>query len=482
MGSLDQSHRRSLAAIFSDLEGHSLVWTRTPREKMVAAIGEYRYLSELIASQYGALHRNFTGDGHLFLFRTADSAVQFGLKLIDAWVHCRNTASALRGVPSLPMRLGCHVGICSRLGDSDAWVGSAEVLAKRVEEAAAPDSIYVTENVLDLIDLPLYRFEEAGAHNLKGDFLPARNLYRVKGFDETAQWQAAEGELTAEGWFLKGTALVGTPQENSDEEAKYYREALRLRPDYPEAHNNLGILLRAQGDTAGAADQYREALRLRPDYPEAHDNYAILLQQLGKAEGAGDHYREALRLRPDYVDAHCGYASLLAAGGQQAAAAEHYQQVLLLRPEHAEAHNNFAALLERQGDTDSALHHYQEALRIRPDYPEAHYNCALLLEERGALVEAEDQYRLALRLRPDYAEAHNNLGTILQGKGNLAEAEEHYAHALRLRPNDPEAHYNYGLLLKARQEHAQAAHHFRIAYELAPEVPTFRTAANSSGT
>jgi len=95
MGSPDQSHRRSLAAIFSDLEGHSLVWTRTPREKMVAAIGEYRYLSELIASQYGALHRNFTGDGHLFLFRTADAAVQFGLKLIDAWVHCRNTASAL---------------------------------------------------------------------------------------------------------------------------------------------------------------------------------------------------------------------------------------------------------------------------------------------------------------------------------------------------------------------------------------------------
>ena len=72
-----------LAAIFSDLEVHSEVWNRTPREKMVAIISEYRYLAESMASQYGSLHRNFMGDGHMFLFETADAAVQFGLKLSD---------------------------------------------------------------------------------------------------------------------------------------------------------------------------------------------------------------------------------------------------------------------------------------------------------------------------------------------------------------------------------------------------------------
>ena len=71
-----------LAAIFSDLEVHSEVWNRTPREKMVAIIAEYQYLAESMASQYGSLHRNFMGDGHMFLFATA-AAVQFGLKLID---------------------------------------------------------------------------------------------------------------------------------------------------------------------------------------------------------------------------------------------------------------------------------------------------------------------------------------------------------------------------------------------------------------
>ena len=47
----------------------------------------------------------------------------------------------------------------------------------------------------------------------------------------------------------------------------YYLEALRIRPDYPEAHYNYAILQENQGDQAGAEPHYIEALRLRPDYP-----------------------------------------------------------------------------------------------------------------------------------------------------------------------------------------------------------------------
>ena len=40
------------AAIFTDLERHSEVWTRIPRDRMVAIIAEYRYLAESMAAQY----------------------------------------------------------------------------------------------------------------------------------------------------------------------------------------------------------------------------------------------------------------------------------------------------------------------------------------------------------------------------------------------------------------------------------------------
>ena len=54
-----------------------------------------------------------------------------------------------------------------------------------------------------------------------------------------------------------------------------YQEALRLKPDYAEAHNNLGNALRDQGQLAAAVAQYQEALRVKPDSVEAHSNRAL---------------------------------------------------------------------------------------------------------------------------------------------------------------------------------------------------------------
>ncbi len=456
---------RYAAVLFADLERHSSEWNRVPRDEMVELVSQYRQAAESLASRYGALYREWAGDGHMFLFENADSAAQFGLKLLDAW---RGRGPALR--------LGCHFGECTPLAGGEGWIGRGNAIAKRVESEAEPHTLYVTESVLDLLDLPLYEFEPVSARPLKGDYLEERRLYRMLSFDRAALAAKPREELTAEEWFLKAAALIGTAQENSAEEEESYREALRLRPDYPEAHNNLAILLRARGADTEAARHYQEALDLRPDYPEAHYNYAAMLASRGAAAGAAEHYREALRLRPDYVDAHHGYANLLVARGELDDARTHYEEALRLRPHYPEAHNDYAILLEQADEPEQAVEHYREALRLGPDYPEAHYNYALLLESRGDRAGAEDHYRAALGLWPDYGEAHNNLAILLQEAGDLERAEHHYREALRSRPDEPETHYNLALLLRRKGDERGAAKHFGIAFELAPEVPAFRRA------
>jgi tetratricopeptide (TPR) repeat protein len=54
-----------------------------------------------------------------------------------------------------------------------------------------------------------------------------------------------------------------------DEAVSTYTEALRLKPDYPKAHNNLVNVLLAQGHRDAAVRHYREALRLNPDHEGA---------------------------------------------------------------------------------------------------------------------------------------------------------------------------------------------------------------------
>jgi len=56
-----------------------------------------------------------------------------------------------------------------------------------------------------------------------------------------------------------------------------YDEALRYRPEYPEAHNNLGTILRRLGRLEEARRHYGLALRYKPDYPQAQRNLAALV-------------------------------------------------------------------------------------------------------------------------------------------------------------------------------------------------------------
>lgn len=467
---------RYFAAVFTDLESNSIVWSRTPRDQMVGIIAEYRYLAESLASQFASAYRKFTGDGHLFLFEGADAAARFGLELISAWQATEAGTLARSELPHIPLRVGCHFGECMPLQDGEDWVGRGINLAKRVEDVAASDSLYVTEGVLELLDISVYAIEDAGAHVLKGDHLPQRNLYRVGSFDKAALERRPREELNAEDWFLRGAALCGTERENTEEEGACYREALRLRSDYPEAHNNLAAVLRAQGRHSEAAEHYREALRLRPVYPEAHYNYAILLDATGSTAGAAERYEQAISLRPGYVDAHHAYANFLKVHGDLTAAEEHYLEVLQLRPRYAEALNDYAILLEDRGLGDQARDRYEQALTIRPDFAEARYNLAILLENLGDAAGAERHYREAIRIWPGYAQAHNNLAILLQAQENRDGAEDHLREALALLPNDPETHYNYALLLRAKGDSEGAAEHFGIAHEIAPDVEAFRSA------
>ncbi len=461
---------RHYAAVFADLERHSLVWTQTSRQNAVAIIAEYRYLAERLAGQFGVFHQNFTGDGHLFLFEDADAAVHFGIDLISGWRQCYEVTHVLREAPRISLRLGCHYGECFALEQD--WIGRGIALAKRVEAAAVADTLYVTENVLELLDLTRFEFDGAGVHELKGDYLPRRSLYRIRLARKPGDRQARE---TAEMLFLHAARCQG----NAEEEERLLRRALQLRPDYPEAHNNLAVTLRRKGDLEEAAEHYRQALKQRPDYPEAHCNYAFLLEALGRLEGAQHHVEEAVRLRPSYVDAHHRLANLLAGRGAYEEAAAHYERALELRPTSAEVHNNFAILHEHRGRADLAEHHYRQAICLKPNYPQALYNYGLLLEERGQLEGAERLYRQALDIWTDYPEAHNNLAILLHQAGKLGEAESHYRAAVELRPNDPETHHNLALLLKARGADAEAEEHLAAARELRPSQQQFTTSVET---
>jgi tetratricopeptide (TPR) repeat protein len=57
------------------------------------------------------------------------------------------------------------------------------------------------------------------------------------------------------------------------------------------------------GRTSEAIDQYEQALRINPDYAEAHNNLGAALGQMGRISEAIEQLKAALRVNPNYIDA-----------------------------------------------------------------------------------------------------------------------------------------------------------------------------------
>jgi protein O-GlcNAc transferase len=116
-------------------------------------------------------------------------------------------------------------------------------------------------------------------------------------------------------------------QEKRAEALPALGKSLQLDNESPEAHYALGLAWsQPGGDPARAEASFREAIRLAPDYPEAHMNLAILLFQSQRIDEAEYHFKRALRYRPDYALAHLNYALMLQKLNRTSEAALHLKQ------------------------------------------------------------------------------------------------------------------------------------------------------------
>jgi tetratricopeptide (TPR) repeat protein len=223
-------------------------------------------------------------------------------------------------------------------------------------------------------------------------------------------------------------------------------QVLSRKPDFAEAHNDLGALLLAQGKTTEAMACFERALACKPDYAEASYNQGIALARMNRLDDAVKRYERALALKPGYHEAHHNLGNIFNKQGRLADASRRYRQALALKADYAEAHNGLGVVLLRQDEPGAALACFERALAIKPDNAEARNNLGSALRNLNRPSEAVECYDRALALKPDYLEALNNRGNALQALNRVAEAMASFDKALAINPDYDEAHWNRSCL------------------------------------
>src|SRR5579864_1619972 len=175
--------RRHLTVLFCDLVGSSQIAARLdPEEWRETVAGYHRAAAEAI-TRFGGHVAKYLGDGVMAFFgypeahdNDAEHAARAGLAIIEAIAKLNEQP----GRPRLAARVGMDSGsvvVGAGAGKEADVFGDAPNIAARVQEAASPGTVLVTEDTHRLIS-GLFVVVASGTPALKGIERPVP-LYRI---------------------------------------------------------------------------------------------------------------------------------------------------------------------------------------------------------------------------------------------------------------------------------------------------------------
>ena len=250
-----------------------------------------------------------------------------------------------------------------------------------------------------------------------------------------------------------------------EQAAKLCGNIIAQRPRRPDAHNLMGAILHAKGDSAAAVKALHRAIHLSGDDAQFYANLGEIERQRGKLPEALVALRRAVSLDPNSAAALSNLGIVHYDRRNFEEAVKSYERAISIDDNYPEAHNNLGNALRALGKQDEALEQYQAALLLREDYPEAYNNIATVLRERDQAAEAEHAYRRAIAIRPNYIEAYNNLAMLLVHQDREDDALRVLGDALEIDPTHIQTLIQVGRAQLSKGNHSQAEQACRMALE-----------------
>jgi tetratricopeptide (TPR) repeat protein len=257
----------------------------------------------------------------------------------------------------------------------------------------------------------------SAAHNNLGNILSMQGKFA----DAVACYRAALRSVPNDARTWNNLSNSLRQLNDLDEAIDTARRALSLDANFADAHTNLGIALEAKGDAElqNALFHCERAVQIRPELPEAQNNLGLIYRRLNRLDDAIACCREALRLRPDFAEAYNNLGTALLRQDNWEEAADCFRSALRLRPDLVMARVNLATYFWRQDRLEEGIAHCTEALRQKPDLAAARNIIGAILLKQGEFAEARTHFDEAIRLDPEFAEAHSNLAMVLLPLGEF---------------------------------------------------------------
>jgi class 3 adenylate cyclase/TolB-like protein/tetratricopeptide (TPR) repeat protein len=518
---MDTSPRQLAAVWFADIAGYTSLSNRD-ESAALRLVGIFHEVAREQIEGNGGTVVKFVGDGLLAYAPSVASATAAVLSLRRVF----EDRSAQAGVESY-LRIGMHLGDIAIAPDGDVF-GDGVNIASRLESAAGPGRIYVSEDLwrqcrqrseLEFIPLgprhlkglenPVWVYElappatdpvstHAGEPDRKTTHSLAILPFDVLGSGDDPVFLAAGihndllTELTKNPSLtvISRTSVMGYKQ--SDKPIPRIAHELNVGWIVEGAVQSVGNRVRLTVQLIdGTTDVHRWAdyfdreltteslFEIQTELTEQisaslHAEFA----QAGSKETAGPatNSMEAYRL---VTEGRMQFDRKTEAG--LAKARELFQRAVDLDPDYAPAWVGLTDSLamtadygygDRESLLESAHAAVEKALELMPDSAEAHSSLGLIAEGEHDAPTALREYEKAMQLGPSYADPHSWHGWVCLVVGRAETALVSVSRAVELNPLSAEAVSNLALCHLALRDPESAIAEARRAGELSPGFTT----------
>ena len=216
------------------------------------------------------------------------------------------------------------------------------------------------------------------------------------------------------------------------------------QPADPTTQFNRAIALQQQGKLEEAAAEYRALLKLKPDYAEAHANLGVVLARLNRYEEAAASYETALQLNPKLTPILLNLGILSYRAGQFEKAVANLEKFLATTPNHPQARQLLGIALVELGRDEDAIAQLEAIFTSGTEDSAALYSLGLAYVRLDRARQQDVIDRLA-SLPTGVAVSRLLRGQALLKRLEFEKAVAELLEAQKLNPELPRVSYSLGL-------------------------------------
>ena len=215
--------------------------------------------------------------------------------------------------------------------------------------------------------------------------------------------------------------LLGLIDFNLDDRSKavkHFLKSIELNETFAEPHNNIAYIYILNENYALAKTYLSNALRIKPNYTEAQNNLKLITQLESNTVSLSS--LEMFRNANKETDI--------------TKAVKLYESLVVNHPKFKEVRNNLAVYYYYNGEIDRAERMLRTLVSTYPKYAEAYNNLGYIFFAQKKYNTSIRYFLTAVKLHPTYMVALNNLGDVYYENEAFNRAEKVWRTILTLQP------------------------------------------------